>query len=85
MSTKEIAATLFDKLTENDLELFIAIFSRLYETKEDKTENKDTEKAERLARKKAAFEHILANKVTLPPDFDEKQELLDYLDERYGI
>ena len=43
------------------------------------------QKAERLARKKAAADRIIARRPVLPPDFDEKQELLDYLDERYGV
>ena len=83
MSTKEQATTLFNLLTESDLELFISLFGRLYDVKPSEEDN-EKQKAERLARKKAAADRIIARRPVLPPDFDEKQELLDYLDERYG-
>jgi len=85
MSTKEKATTLFNLLTENDLEIFISLFGRLYDVKPSEEENDEQQKAERLARKKAAADRIIARRPVLPPDFDEKQELLDYLDERYGV
>ena len=42
-------------------------------------------KEDHIARRRAAADRIIARRPKLPPDFDEKQELLDYLDERYGV
>ena len=77
MSTRERASSLFNILTEEDLKLFISIFERLYIIPH-KTVSSDMEE------RRKAFESILAERPKSTPDFDDKQELLDYLDERYG-
>ena len=83
-----VACILFrqcSRLSKSDLELFIGLFGRLYGISEQKLQDDDTEKAERLARKRTAADRIIARRPVLPPDFDEKKELLDYLDERYTV
>lgn len=45
--------------------------------------NENETDEQRKARKKAAFERILANRVTVSPDFDEKKELAEYREEKY--
>lgn len=39
---------------------------------------------QRKARKKVAFDRIIAKRIPVSPNFDEKQELLNYLDERFS-
>ena len=38
-----------------------------------------------IAERRAAVERIISRRRVISQDFDEKQALLDYLDERYGI
>lgn len=67
--------------TFNDEELqgFIMMFGKRESAGQTETAE------ERKARKRAAADRIIARRPVLSPDFDEKQELLDYLDERYGV
>ena len=53
MSTKEKATTLFNLLTENDLELFISLFGRLYDVKPSEEDNDETE-SRKIGKKKGS-------------------------------
>ena len=81
MSTRERAAALLDMMSTPDLILFLNLFGRIYNIPKEERESDE----ERLARKRAAADRIAARRVPLPPDFDYKKELLEYLDERYGV
>ncbi|MBP0954468.1 MAG: UDP-N-acetylenolpyruvoylglucosamine reductase [Oscillospiraceae bacterium] len=74
MSTREIALDIFNRLNERQLKGFIALFSpneELYE--------KDSDMAER----RAAFARM--EKLRRPmPELDEKKELAEYREEKYG-
>ena len=74
MSTREIALDIFNRLNERQLKGFIALFSPnegLYE--------KDSDMAER----RAAFARM--EKLRRPmPELDEKKELAEYREEKYG-
>lgn len=73
MSTREIAYRIFEQLTEEELEGFVALFRRLHPPQ-------DSDMAER----RAAFERL--EKICRPiPNLDEKKELAEYREEKYGI
>ena len=76
-NTMQRAHDIVDSFNEEQLQKFFMIFD-MKEPKR-KTETKE----ERIARKRAAADRIEAGRVHLSDDFDEKQELLNYLDERY--
>lgn len=63
MSTREIAYSIFEQLSENELQGFIALFSKAYPPKNDET-----------TRKYAAFES-LKRLCRYIPDLDEQTEL----------
>ena len=74
MSTKEIAYSILEQLSEEQLKGFIALFSGVYPNKDD---NDD------MAERRAAFERL--EKMCRPiPDLDEKKELAEYREEKYG-
>ena len=74
MSTREAALTIFNRLTEKQLQGFIALFSFLEETP---AADSDMEK------RRAAFAEL--EKLRRPmPDLDEKKELAEYRKEKYG-
>ena len=77
MSTREQALTLLDILSESDLKMFISLFGRAYNFS---TENESDDLQERMD----AFNSIIENRPAAPEGFNEKEELLKYLDERYG-
>ncbi len=72
MSTKEIAYSIFEQLTENELQGFIALFSRAYPPKSNDLESR-----------RAAFER-LEKLCRYIPELDEKKELAEYREEKYG-
>jgi len=74
MSTKEIAYSIIDQLGEEELLGFIALFHRVFPPKTD-TDTTD----ERCA----AFERM-KNVCRYIPDLDEKSELDEYREEKYG-
>ena len=81
MSTKDRAQLIFDMLSEEELQGFIMLFGQFYKRSDKSIETDE----ERLARKKAAYERVISTRRPLPDGFDEKQELLDYFDERYDV
>ena len=75
MSTKEIAYSIFEQLTEEELEGFVALFRRIHPPKTVDTDQ---------ARRDEAFRNLEALRISVP-DFDEKKELDEYRKERFGI
>ncbi len=73
MSTKDIAYSIFNQLTEEQLKGFIALFSGIYSA-----ENDD------ISERKAAFERM-KSVCRYIPDLDEEKELEEYRNERYGV
>ncbi|MBQ9209341.1 MAG: hypothetical protein IJ149_07135 [Oscillospiraceae bacterium] len=74
MNTREIALDIFNRLNERQLKGFIALFSPNEELNE-----KDSDMAER----RAAFARM--EKLRRPmPELDEKKELAEYREEKYG-
>ena len=73
MSIKEIAFEIFNRLSEKQLQGFIALFSDLYPVDDD-----DAQKRER------AFENLQKLRRSIP-DIDEKKELDEYRTMRSGI
>lgn len=72
MSTREIAYSIIDQLTEEELEKFIAQFRR-----------KSRTEADDLKERREAFER-LQKLCRYIPDLDEKKELAEYREEKYG-
>ena len=72
MSTREMAYSIFEQLTENELQGFIALFSRAFPPKDDD-----------LAVRRAAFERM-EELCRYIPDLDEMKELEEYREEKYG-
>lgn len=54
-------------------------------TAEKDVDREDKQKAVRLVWKRAVAKWIAARGSVVPPDFDEEKELLNYLDEKYGV
>ncbi|MCM1335389.1 MAG: hypothetical protein NC084_10910 [Bacteroides sp.] len=73
MSTREIAYSIFEQLSENELQGFIALFRKAYPPRKDEQ-----------ARKKAAFVR-LEQLCRYIPELDEDEELERYREEKYGI
>ena len=74
MSTKEIAYSIFEQLTEEELQGFVALFRRVHPPKTDDDD---------IAERRAIFEEL--EKMRRPmPDLDEKKELAEYREEKYG-
>ena len=72
MSTREIAYSIFEQLTEEELKGFVALFQRVHPPKTDDA-----------AERRAAFERL--EKMRRPiPNLDEKKELAEYREEKYG-
>ena len=72
MSTREKAYSIFEQLSEAELQGFIALFSRAFPPKEDDV-------AERIA----SFEEM-EKLCRYIPDLDEKRALDEYREEKYG-
>ena len=73
MSTKELAYSIFSRLSEEQLKGFIAMFKGLYPVDEENPQSKTD-----------AFEKLQALRRTIP-DLDENKELDEYRSARYGI
>ena len=74
MSTKEMAYSILEQLTEEELQGFVALFRRVHPPKTDDDD---------IAERRAAFERL--EKMCRPiPDLDEKKELAEYREEKYG-
>lgn len=75
MSTREIAYSIFEQLSEEQLKGFIALFSGIYQVKNDNDDQ---------ARRDEAFNITQSLRLNIP-DFDEEKELAEYFEEKYGI
>lgn len=74
MSTRELAYSIFQQLTDEQLEGFVALFGNLYPTKTDVS-----------SEQKTAFERLQGMIRPGTHDIDEKKELEEYRKEKYGI
>ena len=72
MSTKELAYSIFSRLSEEQLKGFIAMFQEMYPVDDCNQAQRDE-----------AFEKLQNLRRTIP-DLDEKKELEAYRTERYG-
>ena len=79
MSIKEIAFEIFNRLSEKQLQGFIALFSDLYPVDDD-----DAQKRERAFENLQTFENLQKLRRNIP-DIDEKKELDEYRTMRFGI
>ena len=75
MSTKEMAYSILEQLSEEQLKGFIALFSGVYPNKDDN---------DAQARRDEAFRNLEALRISVS-DFDEKKELDEYRKERFGV
>ncbi|MDE6776420.1 MAG: hypothetical protein K2J25_00640 [Oscillospiraceae bacterium] len=73
MSTREIASYIFERLDEEQLKGFIALFGKFYpvENQLDQTKTESYEK--------------LKNMIRSVPDLDYERELATYREEKYGV
>ena len=74
MTTRERAYDIFSRLSEEQLEGFISLFGIYYKPIDDN--NDDV--------KKRAYSELKSMILSIP-DLDEKKELSEYREERYGI
>ena len=72
------AYQILSTFTDEELQGFIMMFNNRKINLSTETE------IQRKARKKVAFDRIIAKRIPVSPNFDEKQELLNYLDERFS-
>ena len=72
MSTKEIAYSIVEQLSEEELLGFIALFRKAYPPKKDGT-----------TEKQRAFEE-LSSMIRPIPDLDDEKELAEHREEKYG-
>ena len=70
MSTREMAYSIIEQLTEEELQGFIALFKRMFTPKNDD-----------MAERRAAFER-LEKSCRYIPYLDEKKELAEYREEK---
>lgn len=75
MSTRELAYSIFEQLTEEELEGFVALFRRVHPPKNDDSAAQ--------ARRDEAFRRLEKLRKNIP-DFDEKKALAEYREEKYG-
>ena len=72
MSTREIAYSIFEQLSEEELQGFIALFRKMYPPKNDDM----AERREAFERMKSVCRYI--------PELDEKKQLAEYREEKYN-
>lgn len=73
MSTREMAYSIFTRLSEEQLRGFIAMFREQYPIADEDQQRRDI-----------AFEKLQSLRRSVP-DFDEEKELEEYRKERFGI
>ncbi len=73
MSTRDIAYSIFNRLSEEQLKGFIAMFRELYPVVDEDQNKRDI-----------AFQKLQALRRSVP-EFDENKELEEYRKEKYGI
>lgn len=74
MSTKELAYSIFQQMTDEELEGFVALFRNIHPPKKID-----------VGEKKSAFERLQSMIKPGTHDIDEKKELEEYRKEKYGI
>ena len=74
MSTREIAQSIFEQLTEEQLKGFIALFSGVYHVSDS---DNGQERREEAFRKLESMRRNI-------PDFDEEKALEEYREEKFG-
>ena len=80
MSTREQARFIFDNLSENDLQIFVSLFGRIYPFINDTaSEGSESVKAYN------ELNEIIKGISPLPANFDEKTALDDYFKEKYSL
>lgn len=72
MSTREMAYSIFEQLSEEQLKEFIAMFRDIYPVKDEEL----TEKQRALKELNGLIRHI--------PNLDDEKELAEYREEKYG-
>ena len=72
VSTRDIAFSIFQQLSEDELKGFIALFRKAYPPKNDN-----------MAERRAAFERMKRVCRSIP-GLDEEKELAEYREEKYG-
>lgn len=75
MSTRELAYSIFEQLTDEELEGFVALFRRIHPPKEENIDRKKRDEAFNT------LESLRKN----VPDFDEKKALAEYRKEKFGV
>ena len=81
MSTREMAFTLIEHMTESDLQLFLSLFGRLYPKQDDESET-DTENRSSIE----AFNRLDKLIENIPPfEVYEEEALDDYFREKYDL
>lgn len=80
MSTREYAASIFNRLTEKQLERFISLFTNqgFSETQMGFTQEDEIEKRLKI------FSELKENLIPIP-DLDEQAEKDEYFKEKYGL
>ena len=73
MSTRDMAYSIFSRLSEEQLKGFIALFRDVYPIDDEDQKRRDE-----------AFKKLQALRRNVP-DFDEEKELAEYMTERYGV
>ncbi len=73
MSTRDIAYSIFNRLSEEQLKGFIAMFREQYPVVDEDQNKRDV-----------AFQKLQALRRSVP-EFDEKKALEEYRKEKYGI
>lgn len=79
MSSRDQAFSLLNMMTEEDIQMFLSIFGRVYNINVPK---------KNLTEKQKAFQHLKGIVDSFPPfpdDFDPEKEKDEYFREKYGL
>ena len=74
MSTRELAHSILEQLTEEQLKGFIALFGGMYRVPDSGNDRE---------RREEAFRRLESMRRSIP-DFDEKKALEEYREEKFG-
>ena len=78
MSTREMAYSIIDQFTDEELEGFVSLFSKVHPP--------EIEEYDQAARDEAFnIVESIRKKVNVPPDFDPEKARDEYFKEKYGI
>lgn len=79
MSTREQALSLVERLNENDLQMFLSLFGRLYQTEAAEQKSEESESMR-------AFQELETMISSIPRiDVDEDAARDEYFKEKYGL